>query len=284
MKIVVMGGSGLVGSKLTDRLSLQGHEVIAASRRTGVDAVTGQGLDETLRGAQVLVDVTNAPSFEDPLVSDFFRRASDNLLAAAERASVQHYLALSVVGTPRLQTSAYFRAKAIQEQLVGQGRVPYTLLQATQFYEFMANIIPPGSGRDLVRLSPAQVQPVAANDVADVLAQLVVARPAQCTLEMAGPERYRLCELVEWVMYSYQDDRPVVADPTVRYYDGELHDDTLTPDAPALFGTTPFAQWLDGYLNGSIRIPRVNHPNPLARANQALSTAVPAAGGEGGPQ
>lgn len=266
MKIVVMGGSGLVGGKLADRLTLQGHEVVAASRRTGVDVLTGLGLDEALRGADVLVDATNAPVFEDPAVGTFFRRASEHLLAAAARAGVAHYLALSVVGTQRLQGSAYFRAKAVQEALVAQAPLPWTLVRATQFYEFMANIIPPGSGRGPVRLSPAQVQPVAANDVADLLAVLASAAPAQGVVEIAGPERYRLCELVEWVMYSYQDERPVIADPQARYYDGVLDDRTLTPEAEALVGGTPFAQWLDGYLTGSVRIPAVHHPRPFAPA------------------
>jgi len=264
MKIVVMGGSGLVGSKLVDRLSLQGYEVVAASRRTGVDTVTGEGLDAVLEGAHTVVDVTNAPTFEDPQVSDFFRRSSQQLLAAGKRAGVSHHLALSVVGTPRLQESAYFRAKQVQERLVRHAPMPYTLVQATQFFEFMANIIPPGGSRDIVRLSPARVQPVAANDVADLLAEMVLGPPSHGVVEIAGPEAFRLCELVEWVMYSYQDDRSVIADPAARYYNAVLDDHTLTPDAEALIGETCFADWLDGYLSGAIRIPAVHHPDPIA--------------------
>ena len=270
MKIVVVGGSGLVGSKLVDRLALRGFDVVAASRRTGVDALTGKGLAATFEGAHAIVDATNAPVFEDPEVATFFRGASERLLQAAERAGVAHYLALSVVGTERLQGSAYFRAKAMQEQQVRQSPVPYTLLRATQFYEFMANIVPPGSGHGVVRLSPAHVRPVAANDVADTLADLIRTAPANGTVEMAGPERYRLNELAEWVMYSYQDDRPVVADPGVRYYGARLDDNTLTPTGEAIQGRTSFGDWLDGYLTGAMRIPAVHHPDPLAAPLLAL--------------
>ncbi len=265
MRIVVAGGSGLVGSKLVARLKARGHDVLAASRRTGVDTVTGAGLESALDGADTVVDVTNSPSFDEPEVTEFFRRSSENLLAAGERAGIAHHLALSVVGTPRLQTSGYFRAKQVQERLVAQARVPHTLVQATQFFEFMANIIPPGSGKDIVHLSPALVQPVAADDVADRLVELVESPPSPETVEIAGPETYRLCELVQWVMYSYQDDRPVVADEGVRYYDGILDDRTLTPGAGAMIGPTHFRDWLDRYLTGSIEIPHVHHPDPLAR-------------------
>ena len=264
MKIVVLGGSGLVGSKLVDRLALRGLEAVAASRRTGVDALTGKGLAAAFEGAHAVVDATNAPVFEDPEVAAFFRQASERLLQIAGQAGIEHYLALSVVGTERLQGSAYFRAKATQERLVSQSPVPYTLVRATQFYEFMANIVPPGVGHGPVRLSPAQVQPVAANDVADLLAERVGASPVNGIVEIAGPERYRLNELAEWVMYSYQDDRPVVADADVLYYGARLDDDTLTPAGEALRGETSFGDWLDGYLTGAVRIPVVHHPDPLA--------------------
>ncbi len=263
-KIVVLGGSGLVGSKLVDRLAVRGFDVVAASRRTGVDVLTGRGLAEAFEGAHAVVDATNAPIFEDPEVAEFFRHASERLLQVADDAHIAHYLALSVVGTERLQGSAYFRAKATQERLVRRSPVPYTLLRATQFYEFMANIVPPGAGHGPVRLSPAQVQPVAANDFADLLAKRVTASPANGVVEIAGPERYRLNELAEWVMYSYQDDRPVVADADVLYYGARLDDDTLTPAGEALRGETSFGDWLDGYLTGAVRIPAVHHPDPLA--------------------
>lgn len=265
MKIVVAGGSGLVGSRLVDRLRSRGYEVIAASRRTGVNTVTGEGLLEVLRGAHTVVDVTNAPSFDEPQVTDFFRQSSQQLLAAGEDAGVSHHLALSVVGTHRLQASGYFRAKEIQENLVRSSKVPHTLVQSTQFFEFMASIIPPGSGNGNVHLSPALVQPAAADDVADLLANLAATPPSHATIEIAGPESYRLCDLVQWVMYSYQDDRSVIADPEASYYDAILNDKTLMPGAHVLIAKTNFRDWLDGYLSGSVRIPHVHHPDPLAR-------------------
>ncbi|KRA75680.1 hypothetical protein ASD78_06825 [Lysobacter sp. Root667] len=188
------------------------------------------------------------------------QRRIRHLLAAAARAGVAHYLALSVVGTPRLQGSAYFRAKQVQERLVAQARVPHTLVRATQFFEFMANIIPPGSGKDLVHLSPARVQPV----VADVLADIAIRPPSGGTVEVAGPEPFRLSELVQWVMYSYQDDRPVIADAAARYYGAVLDDAMLTPGDAAVLGDTSFRDWLDGYVSGAIHLPQVHHPHPLA--------------------
>lgn len=265
MKIVVAGGNGLIGAKLVSRLRSHGHEVVAASRRTGVDTVTGEGLERALDGAHTVFDVTNAPSFDEPEVAEFFRRSSERLLSAGERAGVSHHLALSVVGTQRLRTSPYFRAKEVQERLVERSGVPCTLVRATQFFEFMANIIPPGSGKDSVHLSPALVQPVAADDVADLLAGLVTPPLPYRAIEIAGPETYRLCDLVQWTMYSYQDDRPVIADPAVRYYGAILDDRTLTPRANALIAGTRFRDWLDGYLTGSVRIPPVHHPDPMAR-------------------
>jgi uncharacterized protein YbjT (DUF2867 family) len=265
MKIVVAGGYGLIGSKLVGRLRLRGHEVIAASRRSGVNTVTGEGLNEAMRGANAVVDVTNAPSFDEPDVTDFFRRSTEQLLAAGARAGVSHYVALSVVGTQRLQTSGYFRAKEIQENLVRRSGVPHTLVQSTQFFEFMANIIPPGSGRETVHLSPALVQPVAADDVADFLADIVTMPSSEATPEIAGPESYRLCELVQWVMYSYQDDRPVLADQAASYYGAILDDYVLTPESDTLMAKTYFRDWLSGYLSAALQIPRVHLPNPLAR-------------------
>lgn len=266
MKVVVVGGHGLVGSRLVTRLQRDGHDVLAASRRSGVDAVTGAGLDEALRGAHTVVDVTNAPSFEEPDVTDFFRRSSENLLAAGERAGISHHIALSVVGTQRLQTSPYFRAKQVQERLVQQANVPHTLVRATQFFEFMASIIPPHSGQSIVHLPPAQVQPVAADDVAAELAALVANPPSREPVEIAGPEAYKLNELVQWVMYSYQDDRAVVADPEARYYGAILDDRALTPQGEARIAQTRFRNWLHEVQSGSIEMPHVHHPDPIARA------------------
>jgi uncharacterized protein YbjT (DUF2867 family) len=263
MRIVVAGGQGLIGSRLVERLRSRGHEVVSASRRSGVDTTTGVGLREALSGAHTLVDVTNAPSFGEPEVVDFFRESTRHLLAAGAAAGVGHLLALSVVGTERLQASAYFRAKEIQEDLVRRSDVPHTIVQSTQFFEFMANIIPPGSGKENVHLSPALVQPVAADDVADLLTDLVLATPSNSTIEIAGPESYRLCDLIQWVMYSYQDNRSVIADLDASYYNALLNDRTLTPGEHALIASTHFRDWLDGYLSGSARIPHVHHPDPL---------------------
>jgi len=265
MKIVIAGGHGLVGSRLVARLKQRGHEVVAASRRTGVNTVSGEGLHAALDGAHTVVDVTNAPSFDEPAVTDFFTRSTEQLLAAGERAGVAHHLVLSVIGTQRLQSSGYFRAKDAQERLVKRSSLPHTLVQATQFFEFMASIIPPGGGKDIVHLPPALVQPAAADDVAAQLADLVAQPPSNTTIEIAGPETYRLNELVQWVMYSYQDDRPVLADPTARYYGALLDDDTLTPAGYARLTPTHFRDWLDAYLNGSVEMPHVHHPNPLSR-------------------
>jgi len=265
MKIVVAGGSGLVGSRLVTRLRAQGHEVVAASRRTGVDAVTGEGLDEAMRGARVVVDVTNAPSFDEPEVTDFFRTSTRHLLEAGERAGIAHHVALSVVGTARLQTSGYFRAKQVQEDLVRAARVPHTLVQATQFFEFMANIIPHADDHDAVHLSPGRVQPVAADDVAAELARIATEPPSGTTVEVAGPDPWPLNELVQWVMYSYQDDRAVIPDPTAAYYGGILDDRTLMPGANARIAPTHFRDWLDALLASKVEIPHVHHPDPIAR-------------------
>ncbi|WP_454830905.1 SDR family oxidoreductase [Pseudoxanthomonas wuyuanensis] len=265
MKIVVVGGNGLVGVKLAAKLRFRGHEVIAASRRSGVNAMTGVGVDEALSGAHTVIDVTNAPTFDEPEVIEFFKQSTEQLLAAGERAGVSHYLALSVVGTKRLQTSGYFRAKEVQERLVRYSNLPHTLVQSTQFFEFMANIIPPGGIMENVHLSPALVQPVAADDVAGILADLATMSPSRAITEIAGPESYRLCDLVQWVMYGYQDNRSVIADPEASYYGAILDDLTLTPGLDALVAKTYFRDWLNGYLSGPRQMPHVHHPNPVAR-------------------
>lgn len=261
MKIVVIGGHGLIGSRTVEWLRTLGHEVVAASRRSGVDAVSGEGLDAALAGAQVLVDASNAPTFEDPDVTRYFQHSTARLLDASVRAGIEHYIALSVVGTPYLQSSAYFRAKAEQERQVREARLPATLVRATQCFEFMAQLIPAGSGREPVRLPLAAVQPVAADDVAELLAQIAVSPPSHPIVQIGGPERHRLFELVEWVMYFQQDDRPVVGDPQARYYGALLKDLTLTAEASALIGRTRFAEWLASHIAG--QLPRVNLPDPL---------------------
>ena len=264
MKIVVAGGSGLVGSRLVTRLREQGHDVVSASRRTGVNTVTGEGLDAALSGAEIVVDVTNAPSFDEPDVTDFFRASTRRLLEAGERAGIAHHIALSVVGTARLQSSGYFRAKQVQEDLVRAARVPHTLVEATQFFEFMASIIPPGGGHDAVTLPSGLVQPVAADDVAAQLARIAAEPPSAATIEIAGPDTWPLHELVQWVMYSHQDARPFIADANALYYGGRLDDRTLVPDAQARIAPTHFRDWLADLLASKVEMPHVHHPDPIA--------------------
>ncbi|MDQ1061259.1 NAD(P)H-binding protein [Stenotrophomonas sp. SORGH_AS_0282] len=260
MKIVVIGGHGLIGSRVVEGLARLGHDVVAASRRSGVDVLTGEGLARVLEGAQAVVDACNAPIFEDPQVGDFFRSATTQLLAACERASVQHLVGLSIVGTPYLQDSAYFRAKAVQEDLVHQSGLRSTLIRATQCYEFMSQLVAPLGGRQALHLSPAKVQPVAADDLGALVAQVAAAAPGQRMVQIAGPECHRLFELVEWVMYFNQDDRPVVADPDARYYGALLKDTTLTPEPGALLGGTRFADWLARHTRRAF--PYVHLPAP----------------------
>jgi len=261
MKIVVIGGHGLIGSRVVECLAALGHEAVAASRRTGVDLLTGRGLAGVLEHAQVVVDASNAPVFEDPQVGDFFQCGTAHLLEACERASVQHLVALSIVGTPYLQDSAYFRAKAAQEALVNRSALRPTLVRATQCHEFMAQLVAPFQPRQTLHLSPAKVQPVAADDLAARVAQLAVAAPGRRRVQIAGPECHRLFELVEWVMYFNQDERPVVADPDARYYGALLKDTTLTPGPGAWLGETRFADWLASHVRGGLA--RVHLPDPL---------------------
>lgn len=260
MKIVVIGGHGLIGSRVVEHLAAHGHEAVPASRRNGVDVLTGQGLAAALQGAQVVVDAANAPIFDDPQVGDFFQRATTQLLAACERAGVEHLVGLSIVGTPYLQDSPYFRAKAVQEGLIRQSGLRSTLVRATQCHEFMAQLVAPLAQRQALHLSPAKVQPVAADDLAALVAQVAMAAPTRRMVQIAGPECHRLFELVERVMYFNQDDRPVVEDPDARYYGARLKDTTLTPEPGALLGSTRFADWLDSHTRGPL--PLVHLPLP----------------------
>lgn len=281
MKVVVAGGHGLIGSRLAWDLAERGHVVVAVSRRTGVDTMTGAGLDSALAGCDTLVDVTNASSFEEPYVTEFFQRSTQNLVDAAARAGVKHHIALSVVGTPRLIESPYFRAKAIQERILARSGNPHTLVRATQFFEFMANIIPAGIGTGPVAVSPALVQPIAARDVAAILADVVEDGPTTKLTEVAGPELHRLCDLVQWVMYAFQDSRPMTADPAARYYGAVLDNDTLTPSRYVRHGRrgqTYFGDWLDELLGAGKRPPPVRHPNPFSR-DQIAGEPVPRAMG-----
>ncbi|NWD71316.1 SDR family oxidoreductase [Pseudomonas gingeri] len=245
MKIVVIGGKGLIGSNIVSRLRLNGHETLAASPSTGVNTLTGQGLSEVLVGAQVVVDVANSPSFEDQAVLAFFKTSSQNLLAAAAAAGVEHYVALSIVGTDRLPESGYLRAKLAQEELIKASKLPYTLLRSTQFFEFVEGIVNSGVNGDTICLSPALIQPVAADDVSAVLADLTVGAPLNGIVEVGGPDRFPLDELARKFLAARNDKRPVIADVRARYFGSELDDRSLVTGDNARIGATRFQNWLN---------------------------------------
>jgi uncharacterized protein YbjT (DUF2867 family) len=245
MKIVVIGGSGLIGTKLVNKLRQLGHEVVAASPASGVNTITGEGLAEALEGAQVAVDVTNSPSWEDKAVLEFFVTSGRNLLAAEAAAGVGHHVALSVVGTDRLLESGYFRAKIAQEELIKASGVPYTILRATQFFEFVGGIAQSATDGQTVSLPPALVQPVASDDVAAALADITLGAPVNGTVELAGPEKIRLDELVRRYLSASQDPRQVVTDVHARYFGLELNDQSLTPGDNPRIGAIRFEDWLN---------------------------------------
>ncbi len=244
MKIVVIGGSGLIGANIVGRLRLDGHEVVAASPRTGVDTVTAAGLAQALAGAQVVVDVANSPSFEDRAALEFFETSGRNLLAAEVDAGVEHHLALSVVGTDRLPQSGYFRAKVAQETLIKASRIPYTIVRATQFFEFIGNIIDANIDGEVARLSPALMQPIAADDVSALLADLAVGAPLNGTLEIAGPDCFPIDEIARKFLVAQDDRRQVIADVHARYFGSQLSDRSLLPGAHPRLGPTRFHNWL----------------------------------------
>lgn len=244
MKIVVVGGSGLIGTQLVKRLRKQTHEVVAASPSSGVNTITGEGLAEGLAGAQVVVDVTNAPSWEDKAVLEFFETSTSNLLATEAGAGVRHHVALSVVGTDRLLQSGYFRAKMAQENLIKTSKVPYTIVRATQFFEFVKGIAQSATDGQKVRLSPALLQPIFSDDVADALAEVALGAPVNGTIEIAGPERIPLDKLVGRFLMATQDPREVITDPHARYFGLELNDQSLTPGDNPRIAPTRFEDWL----------------------------------------
>ena len=243
MKIVVIGGSGLIGSKLVNILRQRGHEAVAASPASGVNTLTGQGLAEVLAGTQVVVDVANSPSFEDKAVLEFFETSGHNLLAAEAAAGVTHHIALSVVGTDKLVESGYFRGKIAQEKLIRAASIPYTIVHSTQFMEFLGGIAQSGTEGQTVRLSPAFVQPIASDDVAAAMADFTLGAPVNGTVEIAGPEKVRLSDLVQRFLAASNDPRKVVADPQARYFGAELKDDTLVPVGKARLGAVRFEEW-----------------------------------------
>ena len=244
MKVVVVGGTGLIGSKVVAKLNQHGHEAIAAAPNTGVNTLTGEGLADVLTGAQVVVDVANSPSFEDGPAWDFFTTATGNVLSASESAGVSHLVALSVVGTDRLLASGYFRAKNAQEQLIKESAIPFSLVRATQFFEFVGRVADSATDGDTVRISSALSQPMAADDVATAVARTAVGRPIGGILEVGGPERYPLDDLVRARLRANNDTRRVVTDLQSRYFGVPLDDHTLVPGPDATLFPTRFQDWL----------------------------------------
>jgi uncharacterized protein YbjT (DUF2867 family) len=244
MKIVVIGGTGLIGSKVVAKLKQAGHEVIAAAPNTGVNTITGEGLADALVGAQVVVDVANSPSFEDKAAMDFFQTAGKNLTAAEVAAGVRHHVALSVVGTERLQDSGYFRAKLAQEKLIKSSPIPYTIVRATQFFEFLRGIAQSAAEGDTVRLPPSLFQPMAAEDVATAVADAALARPVNGMVEIAGPDTFRIDEIVGRVLEYDRKPWRVIEDPEALYFGVKLSDQSLVPGPNPHLGSMKFDWWL----------------------------------------
>jgi len=244
MKIVVIGGTGLIGSKVVEKLKQQGHEAVAAAPNAGVNTVTGEGLAEALAGAKVVIDVSNSPSFEERAAMDFFQAAGRNITAAEVEAGVRHHVALSVVGTDRLQDSGYFRAKLAQEQAIQRSPIPWTLIHATQFFEFIRTIAEFSSDGDAVRLPPVQFQPMAAEDVASAIVVAALGEPQGGTIEIAGPETFTLDAAVRQVLEYDGDMRQVIADASAPYFGVRVSDRTLVPGPGAHLGSTALGWWL----------------------------------------
>lgn len=249
MKIVVMGGSGLIGKKLVKRLRERGHETIPASPSTGVDTVTGDGLASALVNTYAVVDVTNAPVFNDAAIMRFFETSTQHILAAETDADVRHHILLSIIGADRLQDSGYMRAKVAQEKLVRTANVPFTILRATQFFEFLVSIANTNTERDTVHLPSAFVQPVAADDIAATLTDIAVGAPKNDIIELAGPELFRLDELVRQFLSAVQDHRQVTTDNQARYFGAKLEAQSLLPGKNARLGSTRFANWLSEHAD-----------------------------------
>jgi uncharacterized protein YbjT (DUF2867 family) len=244
MKVIVVGGTGLIGSKLVAKLGEHGHEAVVAAPSTGVDTLTGEGLAEALDGAAVVVDVSNSPSFADEAVLEFFRTSTTNLLKHADKAGVAHYVALSVVGTERMQESGYFRAKSVQESLIRESGLPYSIVHATQFFEFIKAIADFSTVDGKVRLPSAPIQPMASDDVAAGVGRVAVGEPLNGVREIGGPEQFRLDELVRKGLAAKGDPREVVTDEHARYYGVTLDQQTLVPGLGAQLGQITFDEWL----------------------------------------
>jgi uncharacterized protein YbjT (DUF2867 family) len=243
MKIVVIGGTGLIGSKLVAKLRERGHEAVAAAPDTGVNTLTGEGLAAALEGASVVTDVSNAPSFEDAAVLDFFQTSTRNILAAESAAGVGHHVALSVVGTERLAESGYFRAKIAQEKLIADSSIPYSIVHATQFFEFVTQLADISTSGNTVRLAHVLIQPMAAQDVASAVADVTLGPPLDGIIEVAGPQQYHLDELIRNTLRDQHDPREVITDPHAPYSGAELQERTLVPATGARLAETRFEQW-----------------------------------------
>jgi uncharacterized protein YbjT (DUF2867 family) len=244
MKIVVIGGTGLIGSKLVNQLRQQGHEPVAAAPNTGVNTITGEGLAEVLKGASVVVDVSNSPDWEDSAVLKFFETSTRNLLKFESPAGVRHHVALSVVGTDQLAESGYFRAKIAQEKLIKESSIPYTIVHATQFFEFLKGLADISMVGGKVHLPPVLFQPMAADDVASGVARVAVGQPVKGIIEIGGPEQFRVDELVRRRLVALKDPREVIADPNARYDGATVTEKTLVPGKNARLGDTRFETWL----------------------------------------
>jgi uncharacterized protein YbjT (DUF2867 family) len=243
MKIVVIGGTGLIGSKVVERLKQKGHEAIAAAPNTGVNTITGEGLKQAMAGTQVVIDLANSPSFEDKAVLEFFETSGRNLLAAEAAAGIRHHVALSIVGTDR-SDNGYFRAKVAQEKLIKTSSIPYTIIRSTQFLEFLGGIVASSTDGNIVRLSPGLFQPIAADDVATIVADVALAAPRNSIIEIAGPERAPFNEIVARYLRAVGDPREVVSDPEARYFGGRVDERSLVPLGEARLGRIGFDEWL----------------------------------------
>jgi len=262
MKIVVIGGSGLIGSKAVSKLSERGYDVIAASPNSGVNTLTGAGLAEVLDGASVVVDVSNSPSFDDGPVMEFFKTSTGNLLSYETAAGVGHHVALSVVGCERLPDSGYLRAKVAQEKLIKESSIPYSIVRATQFFEFVNRIADSATVSHTVRVPPVRFQPMAADDVANAVARMAMGPPLNRIVEVGGPEQFRFDELIRLALSARNDPREVIADPHASYFGTELSENSLVPGNDALLGNVRFEDWLSQSAD------RMREPRAVAAASK----------------
>jgi uncharacterized protein YbjT (DUF2867 family) len=254
MRIVVVGGTGHIGSRLVTALEECSQDVVIASPTKGVNTITGEGLAEALVDAQIVVDVSNSPSIQDDIALEFFRTSGQNLLAAERTAGVQHHVALSVVGTGRLPESGYFRAKMAQESLIRSSCIPYTILRSTPYFEYLTGIVESAADGNVLRLSPAPIQPIAADDVVVALREVAMGRPQNREVEIVGPDRYGLDELAEQILAANEDDRQVIADRQALYFGAVLQDDTLVPGDHPRFAPTRFEDWLRRYVADALPV------------------------------